>query len=133
MKAPSSETPASETSYLNSSAAEVAVTVVSSEAEILTTVYDAAGVSSAVVSSVVVSSVVVSSVVVSSVVVSSVVVSSVVVSSVVVSSAGVSSAAGAGAASSPIDPPKTMLRYFSVSTTPSKVRVELLPSASGAK
>ena len=38
VKAPSSETPASETSYLNSSAAEVAVTVVSSVADILTTV-----------------------------------------------------------------------------------------------
>ena len=106
--APSSDTPELETSYLNSSAAEVAVTVVSSEAEILTTVYDAAGVSS-------------------------VVVSSVVVSSVVVSSAGVSSAAGAGAASSPIDEPKTIFRVLSLSTTPSRVKVELLPSASGAK
>ena len=38
VKAPSSETPASETSYLNSSASDVAVTVVSSVAEIFTTV-----------------------------------------------------------------------------------------------
>ena len=38
VKAPSSETPASETSYLNSSASDVAVRVVSSVAVILTTV-----------------------------------------------------------------------------------------------
>ena len=38
VNAPSSETPVSDTSYLNSSASEVAVIVVSSVAEIFTTV-----------------------------------------------------------------------------------------------
>ena len=66
--------------------------------------------------------------------VSSAGVSSAGVSSAGASSAGVSSTgAGAGAASSPIDPPNTIFNVPSVSVTPSRVNVELFPSASGAK